>query len=111
MGRIEGYSPAKGVLTMPDICERKHQGNAASIDAYTVSVNHHESDRERIYRFIARNIEGVTSKEIGRHFDKPLNTFSGRLTELVRDGLIRETDMRRNGARVMVAVNRQGRLL
>ena len=101
-------------MTMnPDPSFRKHGGNSASMDAYSVSVNHHESDRERIYRFIARHPYGVTSKEISEQCmnHKPLHIFSGRLTQLKADGLIRVTDERRGGAQVLVAVSRQGRLL
>jgi DNA-binding IclR family transcriptional regulator len=43
---------------------------------------------------------GITAKEYAEKSNKPLNTVSGRFTELARDGWIERTSERRDGAAV-----------
>lgn len=43
---------------------------------------------------------GLTAKEYAEQTGRPLNTISGRFTELARDGWIERNDDRRDGAAV-----------
>lgn len=88
---------------MRDICSNRHRGNAASVAAFTQAQLKFGTQREEIYALLRSRRMGLTSKEIAPHFGWPLNAMSGRLTELKRDGKIRGTKQRRNGAEVLVA--------
>jgi hypothetical protein len=87
---------------MADITVRRHHGNAASRDANLLSSAVHVRDKEAIYALLRSTPSGLTSKEIGFTLNKPLNTFSGRISQLKADGKVRGTGRRRNGAEVIV---------
>lgn len=86
-----------------DITAHRHGGNASSNAAYARSKGRHGAARHVLYALILTS-DGLTSKELGERTGWALNTFSGRLAELKRDGLIRGTGERRNGAEVLQAV-------
>lgn len=69
-----------------DVCDARHQGNAASIDANPDSSDK-QRDRELVLKIINNSL-GVTSKEIAEQMGKSLNCISGRISELKRSDLI-----------------------
>lgn len=54
-----------------------------------------------VYEAIDASPPGLTGKEIAERLGRPFNAISGRLTGLRDKGLIEDTGLRRNGARVM----------
>lgn len=76
-----------------DICRKRHGGNIASERANArVRKN---TDNAAILTIFKRRYR-LTSKEIGSELGtveqpRPLNTFSGRLTWLLKHGFIRDT--------------------
>ena len=46
--------------------------------------------------------DGLSSKELAKYLEKGMNEFSGRLTELRRNGLIDHNGQVREGAKVLV---------
>lgn len=88
---INEITPQKGLF---DICERKHGGVATSVAANR-KVNK-ELDRAKCLNFI-RAKGTATSKEIARYMNKPLNSVSGRCSELLAIGAIERTSERRDG--------------
>lgn len=50
-----------------------------------------------------KGAEGGTSKEWARHVGKPLNSVSGRFSELHEQGLIRKSGRRREESMVWIA--------
>ncbi len=85
-----------------DITASRHRGNSASAQAFAESHDNHVRDRDVIYGLIERTADGLTSKEIGRILMKPINTFSGRLTELKQENRIKVATGRREGRQVHV---------
>lgn len=84
-----------------DITVNRHRGHAASADA-NPSSNAKRKSHARIFKIlIGAGDRGLTSKEIGTILNKPLNTFSGRLSEMKARGMIVETGGRRGGASVL----------
>lgn len=71
-----------------DICQNRHGGNTQSIAANKKVGK--MRDRAKIIEFLKANGKGY-SKQIARNLDKPLNTLSGRFSELLRDGVIERT--------------------
>lgn len=86
-----------------DPCERKHGGNEVSAEAFESGKQDHEKDRQAILRHL-RASNGLTSKQIALKLDKPLHHISPRLTELLQDGLIRDSGRRLDKCRVLEAV-------
>jgi predicted transcriptional regulator len=87
-----------------DITESRHGGNACSRDAYERIRGGLPAARRHILDLIeAAGAAGLTSKEIAEQTGRGLNTFSGRLSELKRDGLIRPTGERRGDADVLIS--------
>lgn len=90
-----------------DVCERKHGGNANSVEA-NKRVNK-TAQREILWREIKKHgVDGRTSKELSDDLRWPLNTFSGRFKEMRKHGWIRTlgSDYNRDGAAVHVALPR-----
>lgn len=90
---------------MIDITANKHHNNAASTEAFHRGNPRHTSAREIIYKLIDESSDGMTSKEIAQRTGWAMHTFSGRITELLSSGRIRDTETMRYGARVLVAVH------
>ncbi len=86
-----------------DIISNKHHNNPASSSAYERGHGRHARRREIIYALLEES-HGMTSKEIASCTGWALNTFSGRLSELKRDGKVRGTGEMRLGAEVLEVV-------
>lgn len=90
---------------MTDITANKHHGNAASETAFRKGNARHQAAREKICQLLQR--EDMTSKEIAERTGWAMHTFSGRLTELKRDGLVTGTGVMRRGAEVLRVVKKE----
>lgn len=65
------------------------------------------TDRQKeVFEVIKSRPGGVTSKEVARALDVPLNTISGRFSELKADGIIFDTQERRERSAVYSLVPR-----
>jgi len=81
-------------ISLLDICERKHGGNAESIAANPSQA------AKTIGRQEVMNTLGyswLTSKEIASLMGKDLNCISGRISELKALGMVEKTGVRRGG--------------
>ncbi len=84
-----------------DICERKHSGNPASVEANKRAARNKVSDRLRIIEFLKANGTAY-SKQVAAAFNVPLHHLSGRWSELKRDGVVEEIEGERiEGCAVM----------
>ena len=65
------------------------------------------TDEKRVYEIISfTNFgEGMTLKEIARQMKKQSNQISGRITALLKKGLVKDSGERREGCRVIVRVS------
>jgi len=91
-----------------DPCERKHKGNAQSIEAHKRVLHSKQETYKRIMALISSRGEfGATSKEIAYAFGVELNTISGRFSELKAMRWLRESGERREGAAVLVCEVKQ----
>lgn len=91
----------------PDLCAGRHRGNEQSRAAYRrgEETGAHSRDYWTALRLIHEAGDGgMTSKELAAAMEKPINAISGRRTELLADGLIREDGRRRDGCAVVVGV-------
>jgi predicted ArsR family transcriptional regulator len=93
-----------------DICENRHGGNPESVEAFLTTPATCRTKQRLAIQTLAkqRGLRGITTDEVAQHFDAPPNSISGRLSELKRDGLLVETQQRRQTrmgkmARVLVA--------
>lgn len=79
-----------------DPCARKHGGNEQSEEAWrTARISLCDSRRRVLHSVKCAGFTGATSKEIARDLNVPLNTISGRFSELKRMHMIRRrTDTR-----------------
>lgn len=89
----------------PDICTSRHQHNSHSQAAFQQIEPTLPEWRKKVLAFVRScGQQGATSKEIAAHFGKTINELSGRRSELLRDGFLRETGESRDGCGVVVAV-------
>jgi len=87
-----------------DICAGRHRGNEQSKAAFRSVQPIRAEMCAAVLAFIqSQGASGATNKEIAAHFSKGINAVSGRRSELLADGLIVETDRRRDGCGVVVA--------
>lgn len=87
-----------------DICAKRHRGNEQSAAAFQSVQRTRAETCAAVLAFIRScGVNGATNKEIAAHFGKGINAVSGRRSELLADGLIVETDRRRDGCGVVVA--------
>lgn len=100
-------SPA--FTTHDDICISRHRDNAASNAANKVANLSKSEVRAKVYS-IAQSLGTFTSKDIKDLIHKPLNEFSGRLTELCDAGLIVQTSELRGRFHVYRVVKRDGQI-
>lgn len=88
-------------LSIFDICERKHHGNARSVEAR--ARTNVTGRRKQVYDFIVRCKEtGATSHEISQALGIPLHAISGRISELKLIGRVIVVG-ERNGADILRA--------
>jgi hypothetical protein len=84
-----------------DVTIARHRGNAASIDANPAPVTK-DAMRAKVLQVIRQ--KGQTySKEIARELGVPLNTISGRITELAVLKQIWRFDERQEGCQLIKA--------
>lgn len=87
-----------------DICARRHGDNEQSQLAFQSIQRTRTEACAAVLAFIqSQGASGATNKEIAAHLGKGINAVSGRRSELLADGLIVETDRRRDGCGVVVA--------
>ena len=91
--------------THDDVCISRHRDSPASIEANERIRNSKSADRAAVWDLASR-LADFTSKELAVQLDKPLNSISGRISELKAAGLIRETEYRRDRCAVLVAVRK-----
>lgn len=84
-----------------DISQSRHQGNAQSVDANKRADHGKNYWRARIVAFASQPGRRFTLKDVCLAFDRPLNALSGRISELKRDRVLRETGERRDGCAVL----------
>ena len=72
---------------LPDITRRKHGGNARSVEANKTVDPWKPSVRRTIVELVAKH-GAMTLAEICEAMEKQKNAVSGRMTELVRDGVL-----------------------
>ena len=87
-----------------DITRRKHRGSATSVEPFDCNAEKFESAREMVWHKLRLHPLGLTSKELALHFDVPLHSISGRITELKLAGRVLRTPERRDGCGVLVAM-------
>lgn len=94
---------------MEDVCANRHKGNQESRDANPCQEAKNRG-QEEIFSLIESadfyRSGGLTSKEIGKMLNKPLNAISGRISELKAMRLIEPTGERRDGAAVLRLIRR-----
>ena len=91
------------LLDLIDITDRKHRGSQESRDAHDRVVQTKRIMHERIMRLVqARGDFGATSKEIAYALGKQLHAISGRCSELVMQGRLKKSGLRRAGAAVLL---------
>lgn len=86
--------------TLPDVCRRRHGGNAQSEAANAKVAPAKKGMRVAILAALAAS-DGLTLKELAKQFNKQLNQISGRVTELLADRLIERTSAERDGCAVL----------
>lgn len=85
-----------------DVCERKHGGNANSVEANRRSAGNRKEQRNAVFRAICEaGSNGLTCKELSAAWGVGMNRISGRFSELKLVELIRESG-RRDGCAVLV---------
>jgi hypothetical protein len=81
--------PTSGEQDLFDICSNRHRGAETSVLAHEKIKAHKSKQREKVYEFIrACANRGATVDEIAAAWGVGSNQVSGRVTELLRDGLI-----------------------
>lgn len=91
---------AESATTHDDICIGRHRDSAASVEANARANQSKSAVRAEIFR-IAESLGVFTSKDIAERLGKPINTISGRITELKMLGYFRETELRRDGCALL----------
>jgi hypothetical protein len=86
-----------------DICVNRHKGNAASVEANKKTDK--ARDRETILNYFRCRGRSYL-KEVERNTGIGKTTVSGRLSELKADGILRETDVRKEGCCVLELVKK-----
>lgn len=93
------------LLDMIDLCANRSRGNKESAAAHEKVVSIKTQMHERIMRLAeVRKEYGITVHEVANAFGKTPNQVSGRLSELKMVGKLKESELTRRGARVLVAV-------
>jgi DNA-binding MarR family transcriptional regulator len=90
-----------------DPTRRKHGGNSESIAAFeSIRCARSPMQREVILCAEAMGSRGVTLKEISRTMGIPIQTVSGRLTELKASSMLVKTGVRRDGCAVLTITDK-----
>lgn len=82
-----------------DICFNRHRDNKQSNQAHLSLVPYKPRIRDKILTLIGMQVDrGITGLELSQSLNKPFNTFSGRLSELKKEGLVIERGIREGSA-------------
>lgn len=88
------------MTTMTDVCENRHGGAAASVDAFAKVRETLTYNQGRVLRAIEdEKADGLSCKELSMLWGVGMNAISGRFTELKKAGRI-EACGRRAGSTV-----------
>jgi hypothetical protein len=91
--------------TDPHKIIRKGAPDTSIVAGYTVDT---KTDERKAYGFYRRaGAHGLTSKELAKKMQKPLNAISGRITALRDKNLLKDSGVRRDKCRVMIVVDEQ----
>ena len=88
-----------------DICRTRHRGNANSNAAFEQHSEQFQTSREMVWHKLRQHPLGMTAKELAQHFNVPLHSISGRITELIHAGRAARFGERRGGCGVVMALN------
>lgn len=77
-----------------------------SKEHYKTKVEPTLSERQKLVLEVIKHFGGCTSKEVAEFLDRPLNTLSGRFTELESKGEIEKSGERRDGCNVYKIVDK-----
>ncbi len=84
---------------------RRGAPDTSIVAGHTVNT---KTDERRAYSFYRRaGAKGLTSKELAKKMQKPLNAISGRITGLTQKQLVKDSGYRRDKCRVMIVVDEQ----
>lgn len=86
-------------LPLFDICESRHGGSETSIEANRKVDK--AGDRQRVVEAFQKMGGKGYSKQIARILHKPLNSLSGRLSELLAMGILEKTEDRAEGCAIL----------
>lgn len=99
------------LLDVIDICEARHKGNAESIEAFESTKETSSRKRLEVLKFVeARGDAGATVDEIAAGLPMPLQTVSGRASELKAIGRLIDSGLRRktrNGRNAAVLIRKE----
>jgi len=101
MTQPDFWTDADLFATSDDICSNKHKGNESS-ELAMPSKEAKANDRRIILNMLRER--DMTSKIICAKMGKPLHCVTPRISELKRDGLVRETGERSEGCAILKAV-------
>lgn len=88
-----------------DICRTRHRGNANSNAAFEQHSEQFQTSREMVWHKLRQHPLGMTAKELAAHFNVPLHSISGRVSELKLAGRVGCTGDRRERSAVVIALN------
>jgi len=84
---------------------RKDAPDTSIVAGHTVDTR---TDERKAYGFYRRaGANGLTSKQLAKKMQKPLNAVSGRITALRDKGLLKDSGYRREKCRVMIVADEQ----
>lgn len=82
-----------------DICFNRHRDNKQSNQAHFRLIPFKRTIKRKILALLQDfPQEGLTGLELANYLAKPFNTFSGRLSELKKEGLVIEKGVREGSA-------------
>lgn len=84
---------------------RKGAPDTSIVAGHTVDTKTDERRAYNLYKKAGAN--GLTSKQLAKKMQKPLNAISGRITALRDKKLIMDSGYRRDKCRVMVVLDEQ----
>jgi predicted Rossmann fold nucleotide-binding protein DprA/Smf involved in DNA uptake len=88
-----------------DICRSRHRGNVNSNAAFEHHSEQFQTSREMVWHKLRQHPLGMTAKELAVHFNVPLHSISGRVSELKLAGRVGCTGDRRERSAVVIALN------
>lgn len=99
-----GKEMQTGLFKNDDICARKHRGSPTSIAANERASKHKVANTAKILNFAIKNMGRCYSKQVARALNIPLNSISGRFSELRKAGTLVDTGEVEEGCAVLKLV-------